>query len=156
MVFKSFEVVTRYLWVPFWYSWMNFTCKTALKTFVPVLGNEVKRSIYSCLEMDSLIGLPWSVFLFGNGFLDRFSLICALDLQELSTVWAVFGNELLFGNVFLHRFSVWKWIPWSVQEKDSLFGNGFLGWVLSTVVWRGWVWRHQLPASEWLCRGKRH
>jgi hypothetical protein len=24
---------------------------------------------------------------FGNGFIDRFSLICELDLQELSTVW---------------------------------------------------------------------
>ena len=61
----------------------------------------------TCLEMASLIGFPWFVHF------DLISLIFALDLQELSKVW---------------KWLLWSVFMWSVHliyRSCPKFGNGF-------------------------------
>ena len=78
------------------------------------------------LEMASLIGFP---------------VICALVLQELSTVWkwilwSVFLDliSLICALVIEELSTVWKWIPWSVHFDDRIsliFALDFTGNVQS-------------------------
>jgi hypothetical protein len=135
------------------------------------------------LEMASLIGYPWSVHWFGfpwsvnwiyrncpkfgNGFFERFSLICALwpDFLFLCT-WStgtvqslemdsLIGDHVICALDLQELSTIWKWLLWSVFLMQV--GNGGFDRLSLMCTWPQelptvWKWRHWSVFLD-LCTG---